>query len=719
MKRSVVFGVFAACGAVTIGAGALDSVPHMYGSEGLRDVTQSVLGQCPALGTYPVDNDGSKAGVQPIFFQGQGFWSSTNTGDGEHELADLFPQQLIAPMPRPLGVGSCSSSVGIQKAEGIVFALDSADVVFGPGVLGAAGLDYTTFSGTGTPTPGDPTNNWRTVLREIYTGMGSSGTNIYTRDCNSAARRALVSNWDNLFAGTNPHNVCTDSNPDAVTEPGLRHAFRRDEESGATAVFLQLLGLPPIDFMQTIASDPPYPHIPDTNSFLQHSLYRALANSPFCNVHRAEDDYQPVGVGTSQIPPMWQVGVPASAGTGTGWAPLDPELGFSQGLSPYMPEEMDQDPIRRKCIGPTVNVSDAPDAPREEVCSADGQLGLVLPISVPPGLTAAELYPSAPCEDTHDFEFGPAPTRLTGDALRCPNGDAPQDGKCFLPVRTDTSRTSGFAFDCLNWGLNVPGALFDTDGNGQVFTDAPNTDGKLNADGRAYNLILRRPDGTIRTMARPNTNQVGSMAMPIVGAFYRLHSSRSGLAVPNDKRRCASATNSDDQIGCLAQLNPCSMGYARNGAVFNNPGNVAGLVNGVAPTQGTVQALVSGGTTYPLAAKLYLNTVRGFETLLTSSDPAAPTGKDAELDLAKCFATGAGVLGFMGIPGLTSVPGGAVCEDFPNNACSGVTTNTDACQGNPPGIPSSACNNGVKDGDETAVDVCPAVRPSCVSGVCQ
>ena len=729
MRKSIALGAFAALAAGSAGAGALDSVGGMRGSDTLKDITTSIVSQCTALGTYTIDKDPTKAGVQPITYDG------TGSGNGESAMLPATAAQLVAPMSRALGSAVCGSGANHAGAEGLVFALDGLSIAFGPGVANSAGIDFANPAGTQTPPPnaGDnATNQWKTVLREVYTGMGVTGNNLYARDCNSASRRAIISNWDNLFAGTNPGNICTDSNPDAaITEPGLRHAFRRTEESGTTDVFLAQLGLPAVNFQQPAPGNSTI--IPTGSNSTQAVIYRALASSPFCNVHRPEDDYLPVSIGTSQIPPMYQVGVPAAAGTGTGWAPYDASLGDSaKFLVPFLPETQDQDPIRRKCIGPTVVINDAPDAPREEVCGADGQLGLVLPIDPPAGtLTTAQRYPSIACDDTLDFQFGPAPTRPTGDPVRCPNGDAPQDGKCFLPVRPDTSRTAGFSFDCLNSGLNVPAAIFDSDGNGSVFSDAPNTDGKLNADGRAYNLILRAPDGSIRTNVRPDPTAIGSITVPITGAYYRIHSSRSGLAVPNDKLTCNTQDDATDQIGCLVQKNPCSMGYAGGGAITNNPGTVAALVDGVPPTQTTVQALVVGGLTYPIARKLYINSITGFDGLLNSD--AHDAGKDAELDLVKCFAnlpyspTGFGTaidvhtpFGFFPLP--TPTVGGAphaICEDFADTTCSGVTTNSDACVGNPASVPSSACNNGYKDGDETGVDVCPLARPHCsAAGVC-
>lgn len=731
MRKTIALGTFAALAAGSAGAGALDSVPSMKGSDTLKDITTTIVANCTALPGYPTDNS-SAPGVQPIVYDG------TGSGNGENEMkkAVASQTQLIAPMSRALGTGICDSTADRTGAEGVVFALDGLSVVFGKVFASAYtdGIQYTTSAGATPATPGVTTNVWRTVLREVYTGMGASGSNIYNRNCNSASRKAIIDNWDNLFAGADPGNVCLDSNPDAsATEKGLRHAFRRTEESGTTDVFLAQLSLPAVNFMQTgLSSNTGI--IPSGASAVQQNIYRGLANSPFCNVSRPEDDYNPVSMLVngvpSYIPPMYQVGTPTGAGAGNGFAPYDASLGANaRFLSPFMPEMQDQDPVRRKCIGPKSKVSQTPGVPREEVCGADGTLGIVLAIDPPPSITTAQRYPTQACDDGIDFQDGPAPTRPTGDAVRCPNGDAPLDGKCPLPVRAEPSAPGGVAFDCLNHGLNVPAAFNDQDGTGADYPDAPLTDAAQNADGRAYNQILRAVDGTIRLVKRPNPMAIGTMDVPVTGAYYRIHSSRSGLVSPAHTRTCSTQDDATDQIGCLVQLNPCSLGYAGGGAVSNNQGptdaekTIAAPVNGVAVSNTSVQALIVGGTQYPIARKLYVNSLRGFDVLAGSDNTAA--GKDAEFDLAACFsnlpfstaaAFGTAVnvaspFGFVPMPAPTT--GGnprALCEDANLTTLCAAASNADACVGNPAGIPSSSCSNGYRDGVETGVDTggnCP------------
>jgi hypothetical protein len=159
--------------------------------------------------------------------------------------------------------------------------------------------------------------------------------------------------------------------------------------------------------------------------------------------------------------------------------------------------------------------------------------------------------------------------------------------------------------------------------------------------------------------------------------------------------------------------------------VSNNPGTSAALVNGIANNDANIKALVLGGSTYPIARKLFLNTLQGFEALHNSDATVAST--DAEEEMTKCFGSllfpGAAAtpainvdsttLGFVKLP----PPSGAskevaLCQDFNGTAICGDATNSDACIGNDAiatgggFIPTSFCNNGLQDGAETAPDVC-------------
>jgi len=611
----------------------------------------------------------------------------------------------------------------------MVIALDGVAVVTNTSTVGAEGIDYPGAAG-------DTANQWRTVLRQIYVGMDPAvGNNVFARDCNSDARKAIVNNWDNVFHGT--VTSCTDSHPsvpgaggagydqaNSIVEPGVRHAFRRDDESGTTDVFLGQLGLSGINFAQGA---------PTGSTPAQIAVYRGLAGSPFCNNKRPDDDWQPVtlaanaglGYNASQIPEMSNVGpLPAAAGTGLGFTTQAPGSTNPKNLSPYLNEYTDQDPIRRKCVGRGNNA--AANLPTEQVCSADGTLGVVLPITIPSELTTAQVYPSLPCDPSLGFAFGPSLLRPTGTPVRCPNGDSPQDSQCLLPVRADASQPNGVAFDCINPPGNRPVAVFDTDGDGSAFPDAPATDGRPDVDGRVYNMVLRAADGSIRQVSRPDPSKLGVITTPVAAAFYRIHTTRSLLLPPAQATNvCASQNDATDQIGCLSLASPCSIGFAGRGAISNNPGTTSALVNGIANNKTTIQALVLGGSTYPLARKLYVNTVQGFD-ILNGSD-ATVAGIDAEEEMAKCYATlpfngtinlESASIGFVNLP--ASAGGTAIkplCEDFNGASLCADAANTDACVGNDAFagglIPTSKCDNGLKDGDETGPDTCPAARPTC------
>jgi hypothetical protein len=667
----------------------------------------------------------------------------TGSGNGQNFMKANI--QSVAPMSRALNTGICDSPKA-NKAKGIVFALDgvnvlgnAANVCNGPG----QGLNF------------DPTitNSWRDVLRMIYAGMPSgTSTDVTIRDCNSAARRALLNNWNDIFRGgcTN----CSDSNPDAaVTEPGLRHAFRRDEESGATDVFLSLLSLGTINF--TVDAPSGYPST-------AQKAFRALANSPFCNVKRPNDTYLAVTippnsslaqihVGTAKvIPPAFYVGtVPAGRPGGVdidGDPATPPEMrslindilvdDFGDDVS--FPEFQDQDPVRRKCVSDNFDTLQGRVKPTEQVCSADGQLGVVLAINPPPP-SAGFAYPSVIC-DVGAYEFGPDVVNAFGAGIRCPNGDEPlgAPAQCRLPVTPD------LMFNCLNGGgtwvafgstsvfaANGAPAVIDGDTVGETM-------GRTPIDGRVYNHVVRDPAGNPLKIWRPNPAMLGTINTPTVGSFYRIHSTRSLLAGAADTKTCQ-RSDATDQVGCLVQASPCSLAYASGSAVAQNPGGTIGIrVQGMLPDTASIQNLITqAGPIYPFAHKLYVNSLRGF------NDPLPPfAASDGETDLVRAFVTETvpsdsthpsppygGALpasfGFVPLPPGGPSSGGPFCEDFNENdvcrtlgdTCSQelitlrltcAAVNSNACDSvvGVSGIPNSTayCGNGVVDAGEQCDD---------------
>ena len=64
MRSSIAMATFMALAAGTVGAGAIDAVPHMVGSDTLKNLTLQVLAGCTALHTLsdPITYDGTGSG---------------------------------------------------------------------------------------------------------------------------------------------------------------------------------------------------------------------------------------------------------------------------------------------------------------------------------------------------------------------------------------------------------------------------------------------------------------------------------------------------------------------------------------------------------------------------------------------------------------------------------------------------------------------------------
>lgn len=291
---------------------------------------------------------------------------------------------------------------------------------------------------------------------------------------------------------------------------------------------------------------------------------------------------------------------------------------------------LDNDPIRRPC-----------DA-SEEVCGRTGDLGLVTVVEVPMNLTAAQNYPTQTCGLGKFRLLKPAATGVTV----CPNGKGPLFGKCFQPTIENADGT--FTAECVARKSPVQGF------------------GGAGMDGRAYNLYAKDANGLYRKDA---SNRF------ITGAFYRLHANKTiaaGAALCKDP-------SPTSQVGCLAQANPCAIGFSGRDAQVQ--GSVGLSVNGITPSDEKIKNLVTTpddkSDDYPLARKLYFNTVAGFENV---------TG--GELQLAQCMADSTKMAAIVQAHGFIPMPGGVSCEDFDETKCSGgPVQNTDACANNVAPIP--------------------------------
>jgi hypothetical protein len=429
----------------------------------------------------------------------------------------------------------------------------------------------------------------------------------------------------------------------------LSHAWRRDLLSGTTDVFRELINA---------------------------KAY------PFCNT-RFAFDARP----TLPTSPPTKLAVYPSPSVRTDGSPI------------FEDAYQDFDPIRRVCVGGllgqgaslpdpnnTTNPPTQPDYPvavAEQVCSAQGSLGLVLPIRPPvfSGATVDQLFPTTPCL-SGALIFGSAPKIPgTANSTLCPNGDvtfgnnaddydpatgiiANSSNTCLIPA------TSGDDARCIN-GANNFNAPIDPPAAGNIPGNR--------RDGRVFNLHQYNQFGGYRLDV-----EFGPVRS-VVGNFSRIHTTRTLVAAApscpgaGGDKRCCSQDDATSQIGCLSEADQCSFGFAGGEASAQVLTTTAGTELAFAASINNIkydQACIVAAS-YPLSRKVYFNSIAGFETV---------TGQ--ELELAKCFAgSAAGFNTLLAAKNLFPLPAGPVCQDFPNEGCSANNTAGNACTGNPAGIP--------------------------------
>lgn len=246
----------------------------LVGSDTLIDIMADVMavvslnGGPNGIATY--SGLGSSAGERqlegsPDLTAGEPFCLPTDANGGAEGNPGC---QEISPMSRAMDSSICEDDNAATNGEGLAICRDGIVIV-------ANNAGHQQFA-TGTcpspnPSPTPNTNNafpdlgtgnlrndgtlpnsgyviganlgagneWKDVVRLIYTGCsntdGTCNASVAraTR-CNSAVRQELVSAWANLFEGI-------DCGTGACTS--LRRAYRRDDASGTTQVFLELLGV--------------------------------------------------------------------------------------------------------------------------------------------------------------------------------------------------------------------------------------------------------------------------------------------------------------------------------------------------------------------------------------------------------------------------------------------------------------------------------------------
>jgi hypothetical protein len=492
MKKTIAAAMFLAVGAGTLGASALD----IKGSDTLRRFTQSLVNANPEAGE--VGNHCTNAFASLDYIGG---------GSGAGETAIATRLSAVTMMSRALGTGLCGFSDAatepqLDTAEGIAFAKDGISLVFansadaGGGALtrqdacdpdGACpGTSPYPAGGTGLG-PNDIGGNnladgtWRATLRYIYWGLSPTDAAVAAnRSCTDPARVALLDNYGTIF-----DNACTPGGVDGDGNPctKLRRAFRRDEASGTTEVFRAALG---------------------------------AGSVPFCNVYIPTTDAAPACI-----------------------AGLNPSASSAYYAPPYTENFQDNDPIRRSSLGngfsANLFIPNSPTnrLPTEQVASNRGDLGVVLPVSIPPNIAdQADLYPTQYCTNgvTRAVQAPAIPTFPVSYGL-CPDGTVPANCNWNATLNTCSGSpgvcrkpaTSTGDVRCIN-----PGDIRPPRPAGKEVPGGACTPPGGIADGRVYNLHSYQNTATdpkpYLTHQYPVAGVLAGRSM--VGSFFRIHTTR-------------------------------------------------------------------------------------------------------------------------------------------------------------------------------------------------
>jgi hypothetical protein len=662
MKKSLVFAALATTAAATSGTKA--ALVVLEGSDTLLYVTQSAITSCGSACTSTLNYIGTGSS------NGEAQMVDKIAGSGAS-----YAGQGISPMTSFLDTTLCTgvSSAHQQTATGIVIGLDGLAIFASTSSTGVdscggtaagcapettAGLAYSTAVSTGLNSttqagalPWTNANasytytftNWKDVLAVVYGGIShttSSGFNPAASDsgCNSDIRHALVNNWGSLFQNPSGCDAQTNKSGDGCVI--LQHAFRRDDTTGQAELFAKLVGLSPT---------------PNAEA----NYY--FGASPFCNVNEAGvkstsnnattglitiTTSVPHGLSTGAKVTVVGVGVdvnsnPVTNGnvaadgtwivtkttataftlngsngnvTGNGTVVgsyamvlLPPPAGLlgadnrpgaplpaNTNGSDFIPTSYrEMDVIRRPCAGTTT-------VPLEDVCNRDGNLGVVIPINATDSLSGLTTpaaggttvqFPQTLCAASSFTVSQPAyvdPNQGIGAPGNCPNGDAPHGGnQCVIPT------AGGVGASCFSNGSTAP-FVFN---NSNISNPSPK-----GADGRVFNSHLFGNNNSYAL--DPNGNN-------IVGAWYRLHQV-DVIANESTAQPCLQH-NVTQQIGCLAQASPCSIGF--DGRTVDQwdtglpgaPSIIAQKLAGIGDALTCVQTFV-----YPFSRKLYLDTIAGF-----------------------------------------------------------------------------------------------------------
>jgi hypothetical protein len=717
MKTSIVIATFLVASAGAAGAGALAEPNPYQGSDTLFNVTRLSL---TSIGEVAADYVGG------------------GSGNGQAAMAASPATQTTSPMSRMMnnGGGLCSFNGGTNgstatNASSLVVGLDAVDILASTSTGASSACNAGPSNGTGLLDSGGSisASSWKSVLALVYGGKDNQ-TGVV--DCNQTSRINLVANWSNLFQNgcANGSTTCSDGNHSVGTgivsgTAPLWHAWRRDETSGTSDVFSSILGISPSTSASALSGFGTSPYCNalnwDTTTNTKNTCLTASTGT-----YNPHNQYiGPGGVvdpadstGVHRMPPPGLNGLQVYGSAPNAFKFKGSNIAFD-----VLPTDMqDNDPIRRACYGGSVKVLGKVG---EDVCNIDGSLGLVIPLvdtdfisSLPDPANAGKFlaqYPPLAQKCSGSFINGAAPNVFVCAPSNnfhpgeCPNGDSNSGGQCALPIAAGFGQCNA--------------------SNSTTYLGATRLAAQ-NADGRAFNLFMTNGsllNGGV-TFIQQSIPADGT-TIDFAGGFSRVHS----IDVAVTGATPCQLVDMTDQIGCLGQADPCSIGYAGDGGKSWNthPGatatgvtspaaNIDALnVQTVYPNTASVQ-LLGKANEYPISRKLYFASLAGFSTVTDGS------GGPGELSLAK-FESGtlSGTTAFdtiltnegffeLGAQAGTGVTGGTAntqfCEDFDEQivcnptptAVSTLAANVNGCATNPSGIPTAntICGNGVKEAYE-------------------
>jgi hypothetical protein len=402
---------------------------------------------------YAIDvaADGVVGGAQlPLSYNGIGSSAGQRqleggaTNTGEPTCASTDPDNIgcqdIAPMSRQMNSAVCNDPEAVGNAEGLAICGDALVIISDNTSYQAteneAGKACTTVSSTpgleggaaakaelggaktlanGYQIGANGIEPWQDVLRLVYTGCTNTDAfgatscavagNRKTR-CDGQARKDLVATWTNLFEVGSDGTVCNSG----TCPSGLRAAYRRDDSSGTTNVFL--------DFLDVVNSSAALGSRSEYYNLLGNATVAAPNDQAFCDGGDVEACFASVVSADSSTPTKQQL--------------ITADFG---------------DPIRTNCIA------------GDELCCGDGKMGLVRAVrSVVDSMPTTQAYPTKWCTtgvwrlraiNSSTLRVCPSAT-LAGQ----PNTNLGKTGaSCWMPANTEGGPDN---FNCINRSTNLP-----------------------------------------------------------------------------------------------------------------------------------------------------------------------------------------------------------------------------------------------------------------------